>query len=116
MGGRQGLIEANPAEDLAAPKLDKPLPKVLKESEAVALCDLPPDDDEVGMRDRAILELLYGSGLRVSELCALDVDDVDLRARAVKVLGKGRKERRVPISEPARVAVRRYRLGGQGAR
>jgi integrase/recombinase XerC len=104
----QGLIAANPAEDLAAPKLDKPLPKVLKEDEAVALCDLPLDDDEVGMRDRAILELLYGSGLRVSELCGLDVDDVDLRARAVRVLGKGKKERRVPISEPARVAVRRY--------
>ena len=103
-----GLIEVNPAEDLSAPKLDKPLPKVLKESEAAALCDLPPDDDEVGMRDRAILELLYGSGLRVSEVCALDVDDVDLRARAVRVLGKGRKERRVPISEPARVAVRRF--------
>ena len=102
------LIEVNPAEDLSAPKLDKPLPKVLKEAEAAALCDLPPDDDEIGMRDRAILELLYGSGLRVSEVCALDVDDVDLRASAVRVLGKGRKERRVPISEPARVAVRRF--------
>jgi integrase/recombinase XerC len=104
----QGLLDANPADDLAAPKLDKPLPKVLKEAEAAALCDLPPDDDEVGVRDRAILELLYGSGLRVSEVCGLDVDDVDLRARAVRVLGKGRKERRVPVSEPARVAVRRY--------
>jgi integrase/recombinase XerC len=81
---------------------------VLKETEAAALCGLPPDDDEIGMRDRALLELLYGSGLRVSEVCALDVDDVDLRAQAVRVLGKGRKERRVPVSEPARVAVRRY--------
>lgn len=104
----QGIIETNPADDVSAPKLDKPLPKVLKQAEAAALCDLPPDDDEVGMRDRAILELLYGSGLRVSEACSLDVDDVDLRARAVRVLGKGRKERRVPLSEPARVAVRRY--------
>jgi integrase/recombinase XerC len=104
----QELIDVNPAENISAPKLDKPLPKVVKEKEAVALCDLPPDDDEVGVRDRAILELLYGSGLRVSELCDLDVDDVDLRARSVTVIGKGRKERRVPISEPARVAVRRY--------
>jgi integrase/recombinase XerC len=104
----QDLIESNPAEDLAAPKLDKPLPKVLRESDAAALCELPPDDDEVGMRDKAMLELLYGSGLRVSEMCSLDVDDVDLRARAVRVVGKGRKERRVPITEPARVAVRRY--------
>lgn len=104
----QDLLQADPAQDLSAPKLDKPLPKVLKESEAGALCDLPPDDDEIGMRDRAILELLYGSGLRVSELCGLDVDDVDLRASAVRVIGKGRKERRVPLSEPSRVAVRRY--------
>ncbi len=104
----RGYIEVDPSEDLAAPKLDKPLPRVLKGAEAAALCDLPPDDEEIGMRDRAILELLYGSGLRVSELCSLDVDDVDLRARAVRVVGKGRKERRVPVSEPARVAVRRY--------
>jgi integrase/recombinase XerC len=104
----RGLIDIDPSEDLAAPKLDKPLPKVLKESEAIELCDLPPDDDEIGMRDRAILELLYGSGLRVSELCTLDVDDVDLRAGSVRVLGKGRKERQVPLSEPARAAVRRY--------
>ena len=110
-----GMIEANPAEDLSAPKLDKPLPKVLKESEAAALCDLPPDDDEIGMRDRAILELLYGSGLRVSEVCALDLDDVDLSARAVRVMGKGRKERRVPIVEPARVAVRCFLSEGRRA-
>jgi integrase/recombinase XerC len=104
----QDLIRTDPSVDLAAPRLDKPLPKVLKETEAIALCELPPDDSEIGVRDRAILELLYGSGLRVSELCGLDLDDVDLRAHTVRVTGKGRKQRQVPISEPARVAVRRY--------
>lgn len=109
----QGAIDVDPSQDLSAPKLDKPLPKVLKEKEAIALCDLPPDDDEVGIRDRAILELLYGSGLRVAELCGLDVDDVDLRAGSVRVLGKGKKERRVPTSEPARSAVRSYLSGAR---
>lgn len=110
---RRGLIALNPADDVAAPKLDRPLPRVLKESEAVALCELPPDDDAVGLRDRAILELLYGCGLRVSELCGLDVDDVDLTARSVRVLGKGRKERLVPLGEPARGAVRAYVAGAR---
>ncbi|HEX2057185.1 MAG TPA: tyrosine recombinase XerC [Actinomycetota bacterium] len=107
------LIEASPAEDLALPKLDRPLPKALKQSDAAALCDLPPDDDPRGQRDRAALELLYGSGLRVSELCGLDVDDVDLAERRVRVTGKGRKQRRVPISEPARAAIRTYVRDGR---
>jgi integrase/recombinase XerC len=109
------LLEASPAGDLQLPKLDRPLPKALKQTDAAALCELPPDDDPRGQRDRAILELLYGSGLRVSELCGLDVDDVDLADRRVRVTGKGRKERRVPISEPARAAVHRYLHDGRGA-
>ncbi len=107
------LIEANPAEDLRVPKLDRPLPKVLKAADAAALCDLPPDDDPVGQRDRAILELLYGSGLRVAELCGLDVDEVDTAANRVRVIGKGRKERQVPISDPARNAVDAYVKDGR---
>ena len=102
------LIVANPADDVAAPRLDSPLPKVLKAAEAGRLCDLPPMDDPVGARDRAVLELLYGSGLRVAELCALDVDDVDLRQESLRVTGKGRKERRVPVSDAARAALRTY--------
>jgi integrase/recombinase XerC len=102
------LLRASPGEDLTTPKLDRPLPRVLKVADAERLCTLPPDDDPVGARDRAILELLYGSGLRVGELCALDVDDVDLRARAVTVVGKGNKERRVPLGEPSVRALRGY--------
>jgi integrase/recombinase XerC len=104
----RGLLPANPARDLSTPKLDRPLPKALKASEAAALCALPPDDGPAGVRDRAMLELLYGSGLRVGELCALDLEDVDLREGAVRVLGKGRKERRVPVSGPATWALRTY--------
>jgi integrase/recombinase XerC len=104
----QGLLDANPADELAAPKLDKPLPRVLKEAEAAALCELPPDDDPEGLRDRAVLEVLYGSGLRVSELCGLDVDDLDLAQNHLTVMGKGRKERRVPLSDPAARALDSY--------
>ena len=102
------LIPASPAEDLGVPKLDRPLPKGLRAADAARLVDLPPSDDPIGLRDRAILELLYGSGLRVAELCALDVDDVDLRGGAVLVTGKGRKQRRIPIGEPTRAAFDAY--------
>ena len=103
-----GQIAATPALDLAVPRLDRPLPKVLRASEAAQLCELPPDDDPVGLRDRAILELLYGSGLRVGELCALDVDEIDLASNAITVTGKGRKQRRVPLSGPGRRALDTY--------
>ena len=103
-----GQIPATPASDLAVPRLDRPLPKVLRALEAAQLCELPPDDDPVGLRDRAILELLYGSGLRVGELCALDVDEIDLSSNAITVTGKGRKQRRVPLSGPGRRALDTY--------
>jgi len=109
----QGLIPSNPALDLAVPKLIRALPRVLKEDEASVLCELPPLDDPRGTRDRAVLELLYGSGLRVSELCGLDVDDVDLAAGTVRVVGKGRKERRVPMTDPSRRAVTLYLEAGR---
>lgn len=102
------VVEASPALDLPVPRLDRPLPKVVRADTAAALCELPPDDDPCGARDRAMLELLYGSGLRVGELCALDVDDVDLRASAVVVTGKGRKQRRVPATQPAVRALHAY--------
>jgi tyrosine recombinase XerC len=103
-----GLLEANPADELVVPKLDKPLPRVLKASEAAWLCELPPGDDPTSVRDRAVLEVLYGSGLRVSELCGLDVDDMDLADNHLTVMGKGRKERRVPLSDPAGRALGSY--------
>jgi integrase/recombinase XerC len=104
----RGTIPSNPAADVAAPKLDHPLPRVLRQKDAEQLCDLPPDDDPTGLRDRAIIELLYGGGLRVGELCGLDLDDVDLRAGALQVMGKGRKQRRVPIGDPAIAALGSY--------
>ncbi len=123
---RHSLLDKNPAGDLAAPKLDKPLPKVMKAQDVASLCELPPDDDPIGVRDRAVIELLYSSGLRVAELCGLDLDDVDLRLGSVLVMGKGRKERRLPLGDPALKAVARYvsearppllaRSGGTGSR
>jgi tyrosine recombinase XerC len=102
------LISSNPAEGLTPPKLDRPLPKVLREAEVSRLLELPPDDDAEGTRDRAMLELLYGSGLRVAELCGLDLDDVDLQARTIRVMGKGRKERQVPLGGVAARALEMY--------
>ncbi|MDQ3985857.1 MAG: tyrosine recombinase XerC [Actinomycetota bacterium] len=109
----QELAAVQPADDVAVPKLDRPLPKVLKKGEAASLCELPPDDEPAGRRDRAILELLYGSGMRVGELCSLNVDDVDLSSETVRVLGKGRKERIVPFGRPAGDALRRYLSEGR---
>lgn len=111
----RGILDTSPAVDLMAPKLDRPLPKVMRASDAARLCELPPDDDAIGLRDRAILELLYGSGLRVAELCSLDVDDVDLGQGAVQVTGKGRKQRRVPIGGPTKDALLAYIQDGRQA-
>jgi integrase/recombinase XerC len=104
----RGLVEKNAALDLPAPKLDRPLPKVMKAAEVAKLCELPPDDDAIGLRDRAIFELLYSSGLRVAELCALDIDDLDLKRGTLTALGKGRKERKLPVGRPACKALERY--------
>ena len=112
---KHDLVRANAAVDLPAPKLDKPLPKVMKAADAGRLCELPPDDDPIGLRDRAMLELLYGSGLRVAELCGLDVDDLELDQAALRVTGKGRKERRLPMTAPAESALRNYLSGARGA-
>jgi integrase/recombinase XerC len=102
------LIADDPTVGVAVPKLDRPLPRVLREPDVAALCDLPPGDDPIGLRDRAILELLYASGLRVSELCALDVDDVDLAQNVLIATGKGRKERKLPFGRPAAAALATY--------
>jgi len=101
-------LAANPAHGLAAPKLDRPLPKVLRADDAERLVELPPTDSPTGARDRAVLELLYGSGLRVAELCGLDLADVDLRSGRVRVTGKGRKQRQLPMTDQAVAALRTY--------
>ncbi len=111
----RGEVGADPSIDLAVPRLDRSLPRVLKEKEAAALCETPLADDAVGQRDRAILELLYGSGLRVGELCALDVDDVDRSDGSVRVLGKGRKVRVVPVGHASLTALELYISDGRAA-
>ena len=114
---RTGRIAADPSLRLASPRRDRTLPGVLRASEAGELLDLASvaadDGDPLGQRDRAALELLYGSGIRVGELVALDVDDVDLERRTVRVLGKGSKERVVPFGVPAADAVRSWILDGR---
>jgi integrase/recombinase XerC len=104
---RQGVLAKNPAEELASPKVRRPLPTFLSVDAAKEVVEAP-DASPKGLRDRAVLELLYGSGLRVSELARLDLADLDLDGASARVLGKGRKERVVPVGRSAIEAVRRY--------
>lgn len=101
-------LPANPARRVKAPKLPKKLPRSLPVDEAFALVEAPLGDTPRARRDRAILEVLYGAGLRVSELCALDVGHADLSGRVLRVMGKGSKERLCPIHALAAEMVERY--------
>jgi len=105
---REGYIKTNPITAISTPKLDKKLPVVLDVAKIATLVQSPSEDDVAGLRDRAILETLYSAGIRVSELVGLNVNDVDLISEIIKVLGKGRKERIVPIGRPAVSAIRKY--------
>ncbi len=105
---REGVTENDPTTGVVRPKLPRGLPHPLGVEEVRRVLEAPDAGSPTGMRDRALLELLYGSGLRVSELTALDVDDVDLEDGAVRVLGKGGKEREVPVGRYARDAVAAY--------
>lgn len=102
---RTGLIEADPSLRLVAPKRLQTLPDVLKKDEMTILLDLAAvaadDQDALHLRDRAMLELLYATGIRVGELVGLDKDDVDFGSNVVRVMGKGAKERTVPFGGPA---------------
>ena len=104
----RGEIDAAALEVLQAPKQRRALPRVLRPEESVALIEAARTDDVLGLRDAAMLELLYGAGLRVSELVGLPLDALDLRARLLRVLGKGRRERVVPIGERAAEALDVY--------
>ena len=115
---RSGLITEDPAVRLSGGPAKGRLPRVLPAADLDALLDAPAADGTDGpweLRDRAIVELLYGCGLRVSELCNLDVDDVHAGARTATVTGKGDKERRVPVGEPALEAVRIWKEAGRPA-
>ena len=104
---RQGRLQADPARSLRAPSGGGRLPRVLSGGEMSSLLDVPADTP-VDRRDLAVLELLYAAGLRVSELCGLDRGDIDLRGRTVTVLGKGGKQRRVPVHDAAVAALRAW--------
>jgi integrase/recombinase XerD len=112
---REGLAERDVAGLLDAPRPGSYLPDVLDPDEVTRILDAPPADDMVGVRDRAILELLYACGLRVSELTGLDTDRIDLPGLQVRVIGKGNRERRVPMGEPARERLHRYLTGPRAA-
>jgi integrase/recombinase XerC len=105
---REGLASSNPARAVATPRRPKRLPEVLPEDEVAALVESPRLAAPLERRDRAFLELLYASGLRVSELVGLDVGDADLGTGLVRVLGKRQKERIVPFGKPAAGAIRSY--------
>jgi site-specific recombinase XerD len=109
---RQGRLEADPARSLRAPSGGGRLPRVLSAGEIDVLLDAP-GDGPFDRRDVAVLELLYAGGLRVSELCGLDRGDIDLRQRTVTVLGKGAKQRRVPVHDTAVAALRTWLEGGR---
>jgi integrase/recombinase XerC len=94
---RRGMLRANPADELASPKVRRPLPTFLSVDAAAEVMEAPDASTPEGKRDRAVLELLYGSGLRVSEVVGLDLDTVDLGGATARVVGKGRKERIVPM-------------------
>ena len=114
---RTDRSDADHGASLGSPKARRTLPPVLRADEAAQLVGGPAgpadDDDPVGMRDAAMLELLYATGIRVGELVALDVGDVDRERNIVRVLGKGRKERSVPFGHPAARAIDRWLTAGR---
>ena len=105
---REGLVEANPARAVATPKREKHLPAVMQTSDVALLLEQPDTSKPLGIRDAAWMELMYASGLRISEVIGIDLDDLELRSRLVKVHGKGSKERIVPFGSKAEKALRAY--------
>lgn len=109
----EDYISKNPAEILESPHLSKKLPDSLSMEEVEALLDAPDLKTSIGLRDQAMLELLYGTGLRVSELVSLKLSDLDLQVGYLRTMGKGSKERVMPIGEPAIEAVKTYCLSAR---
>jgi integrase/recombinase XerD len=105
---REGRVGEDPTLLIETPQLGRPLPKTLTERDVEALLDAPEAEEVLGCRDRAMLELLYATGLRVSELVGLKLQQVNLRRGVVRVMGKGGKERLVPVGEEAGEWTRRY--------
>ena len=112
---RDGLLDRDVGARLASPKAQRELPSVLRGDQAADLVTSPAGEDPIPQRDRLVLELLYATGVRVSELCGLDIDDVDRARRVVRVLGKGAKERTVPYGLPAEQALDAWLRHGRPA-
>jgi integrase/recombinase XerC len=116
---RRGLLSSDPAARLQVPKAHRTLPAVLRQDQALAAMTAAQSGAEQGdplaLRDRLVVELLYATGIRVSELCGLDVDDVDTAHRLVRVLGKGNKQRSAPFGQPAAEALRAWLSVGRPA-
>ncbi len=110
---REGHISEDPSTRIDMPKLGRPLPRSLTESEVIALLKAPNVAESLGFRDRSMLELLYATGLRVSELVTLRIDQVNLRQGVVRVLGKGSRERLVPMGEEAQSWLEKYIAGAR---
>jgi integrase/recombinase XerC len=111
---REGILEMNPAKLVSTPRLEKKLPSHLSVEDAVRFIETPDLNTDLGRRDRAILEFLYGTGVRVSELTKLDMHDVDFKNKLIRVTGKRRKQRIVPFGEPALHALMGYLTVRQG--
>ncbi len=112
---REGQARRNPAARVVRPRLPRALPRPISVQDVVRILAAPDDATPTGLRDRAALETLYGAGLRISELVGLDVDDLDLEEGSVRVLGKGGKEREVPLGGPACEALGAYLARGRPA-
>jgi len=105
---REGMLELNPAKLVSTPRLEKKLPRHLSIDEAIRFIESPDPETDLGKRDRAMLELMYATGIRVAELTTLDLGDVDFGNQLVRVTGKRRKQRIVPFGDPAGAAIREY--------
>jgi integrase/recombinase XerC len=110
---REGLVSVSPAANISSPKLDRRLPSFLTQDEIRRIVETPDLSTPAGLRDRAFLELLYASGLRVSELVSLDLGQIDLATKEIRVWGKGMKERIVLMGDPAANALARYFSDGR---
>ncbi len=111
---REGLVETDPSAEVDSPKLGRSLPKSLTEDQVEKLLQAPDTASALGLRDRAMLELLYATGLRVSELVSLVLSQLNLNAGVVRVVGKGNKERLVPFGEEALIWLGKYLAQGRG--
>lgn len=105
---KEGYVKTNPAKLVSSPRLPKPLPKFLTIDETFSLMNAPQGDTFKATRDKSVIELLYSSGLRVSELTSLDISDLDIKESLVRVKGKGKKERITPVGSNAMTAIKNY--------